>query len=222
MALKSPTMDCMKREISTKSHLNNLKRDGYIPAIVYEKGQESIPITVGDREINRTFSSHGARGIFTLNIAGEAEPFMTVIRELQRHPITGKILHIDFMAINVSETFTSSVSIHFIGEEKATKDEGVIQFGLTVLEVECLPKDLPDNIACDISELEIGDHITVADIEPPQGVVFLDEPDMVIVSVLAPDEEIEEETDEELEDLEGVEDVEGEEETEDAEETDSE
>lgn len=186
MALAAPTLSCQKRELATKSHLNNLKRNENIPGIVYGREQNPMPITLGAREVYKVFSSHGARGIFSLDVAGESKPFMSVVRDLQKHPLTGKIIHIDFMTINMMEKFTSSVPVHIVGEEEAAKEGGIVQSGLKEIEVECLPQDLPESITCDISNLEIGSNITVSDIIAPAGVLFLSEPDAVVVTILAP------------------------------------
>lgn len=195
MAIKAPTLACQQRELTSKSHLNQLKRNDYIPAIVYGKGQNPTPISLVGREVTKTFNTHGARGILSLDITGESKPLMAVVRDMQRHPISGKIVHIDFMTVNMAEKFTSSVSIHIIGEEEAAKDGGIVQIGLKELEVECLPQDLPENITYDISNLGIGNNVTVSDLQAPAGVVFLSDPDTVIVTVLAPNKATSEDDD---------------------------
>lgn len=203
MAVESPTLACQKRELASKSHLNTLKKDEYIPGIVYGREQSPIPVTLGARATQKVFNTYGIRGIFSLNIDGEAKPFMAVIREMQRHPISGNIIHIDFMTISMTEKFTSAVSVHVVGEEAASKEGGIVQYGLKEIEVECLPKDLPENITIDISELEIGSNVAVSDLEEIAGVTFLSDPDAVIITVLAPSKatDDEEETDAEAADV---------------------
>ncbi|CFX93571.1 Ribosomal protein L25, long-form [Syntrophomonas zehnderi OL-4] len=186
MAFSAPTLICQKRELSTKSYLNKSKKDDYIPAIIYGKDQEPIPVMLAAKPTLKEFKTHGVHSIFNLNISGEPKKLISVVREYQNHPVTGKIIHIDFMTVSMTEKFTSSVPVHIIGEEAATKEGGIIQAGLTEIEVECLPQDLPDNITYDISDLKIGNNVTVGDITPPQGVTFLSDPDAVIVTILAP------------------------------------
>lgn len=186
MAVEAPTLACQKRELASKSYLNTLKKNENIPGIVYGKEQNPIPITIGARDAQKVFNSYGIRGIFSLNLDGEAKPFMSVVREIQKHPITGKITHIDFMTISMTEKFTSVVPVHVIGEEAAAKEGGIVQFGLKEIEVECLPKDLPENITIDISDLAIGSNVAVSDLEQINGVTFLSDLEAVIVTVLAP------------------------------------
>lgn len=185
MAFSAPILACQKRELSTKSYLNQLKKDEYIPAIVYGKDQEPIPVKLGSRQAMKAFNTHGVRSLFTLDISDESQ-LISVVRDFQKHPITGNIIHIDFMTVSMTEKFTSVVSVHITGEEDVTKEGGIVQLGLMEIEVECLPQDLPDNITYDISNLEIGSNVTVGDITPPTGVAFLSDPDAVIVTVLAP------------------------------------
>ncbi|NLB88410.1 MAG: 50S ribosomal protein L25 [Syntrophomonadaceae bacterium] len=209
MAVTSPLLACQKRELNTKSHLKQLKRENKIPAIIYGKGQANITITLDGRQVIKTFNTHGARGIFSLEISGESKPVMAVIRDMQRDPLSGQIIHMDFMAVNMSEKFTSLVPVVILGEEEASKSGGIVQYGLKEIEVECLPQDLPENITYDISNLEIGSNITVADLEAPAGVEFLSSPDAVVVTILAPSKSTSE--DEELEEgEEGTEETQGE------------
>lgn len=203
MAITAPSLACQQRELTTKSHLNQLKKNNMIPAIIYGKGQTTIPVTLEGRQVTKTFHTHGSRGIFSLDITGESKPVMAVVRDMQRDPLSGQIIHMDFMAVNMAEKFTSSVPVNITGEEEAAKGGGIVQYGLKVIEVECLPQDLPENITYDISNLEIGTNITVADLEAPAGVTFLSEPDAIIVTVLAPSKATSE--DEELEAGEGEE-----------------
>lgn len=197
MAKTAPLLACQKRELNTKSYLNQLKKNNMIPAVLYGKGQANMLITLEGRQVAKTFHSHGARGIFSLEISGEAKPVMAVIREIQRDPLSRQITHLDFMMINMSEKFTSLVPVVIHGEEEASKNGGIVQFGLKEIEVECLPQDLPENMTYDISNLEIGSTVTVADLQPPAGVEILSNPEAVIVTILAPskatseDEEVE-------------------------------
>ncbi len=205
MAFSAPTLACQKREIRTKSYLKQLKKDDYVPAIIYGREQEPIPVMLGFKDVMKSFHTHGVRSIFNLDIAGEESPqLVSIVRDYQVEAISGRIIHIDFMTISMTETFTSVVPIHIFGEEAATKEGGIVQIGLTEVEVECLPKDLPEHITYDIADFDIGSTLSVGDLEPPQGVTFLTEPDTVIVTVVAPMEEVaEEEIDEELELIDG-------------------
>lgn len=186
MAFSAPTLVCQKRELSTKSHLKKLKKDEYIPGVIYGKDQEPISVMLAAKPTLKVFNTHGVHSIFNLDISGEPQQLISIVREYQNHPVTGKVIHIDFMTVSMTEKFTSFVPVHITGEEAATKEGGIIQAGLTEIEVECLPQDLPDSISYDISDFNIGQNVTVGDITPPPGVTFLSDPEAVIVTVLAP------------------------------------
>lgn len=175
-----------RRETGTKGKLNQLKRQGYVPGIVYGKTREALPVAVNSRHINKIFSTYGSRGLFNLEIEGEEKPVTVLLREMQTHPVTREIVHLDFFAIDMNEEITSEVPIVIEGEEEILKKGGILQLGVKEVEVECLPKDLPEEIVCDISSLEIGDHITVGDLKAPQGVRIISDPDSIVVTILAP------------------------------------
>lgn len=175
-----------KRELGTKGKLNQLKKGEYVPGVVYGKDQEAVPIAINLRYINKIFGTHGARGLFSLEIEGEAKPVTVLLREAQRHPVSRKLVHLDFLAVDMNEEITSEVPIFIEGEEGVAKKGGILQLGVKEVEVECLPKNLPEQIICDISSLEIGEHIAVGDLKAPPGVKIISDPESIVVTVLAP------------------------------------
>ncbi|MGR6837193.1 50S ribosomal protein L25 [Syntrophomonas erecta] len=185
MAL-AQTLNGVKRELKTKGYLNQLKRQEMVPGIVYGNGQDPKPVAIQGRQIQKVFTQYGSRGLFFLNLEEETSPITVLVRELQRHPITGKLVHVDFLAVNMSEKITSTVGIQIIGEEEVVKKEGILQLGAKEVEVSCLPGDLPEYFTCDVSALEIGDKISVGDINVPAEVEVISDPETLIVTVLAP------------------------------------
>lgn len=175
-----------KRELGTKGKLNQLKKGEYVPGVVYGKDREAVPIAINLRYINKIFSTHGARGLFALEIEGEAKPVTVLLREAQRHPVTRKLVHLDFLAVDMNEEITSQVPVVIKGEDVILKKGGILQLGIKEVEVECLPAKLPEQIVCDISSLEIGDHIAVGDLKAPEGVKIISDPESIVVTVLAP------------------------------------
>ncbi|QGU00540.1 LSU ribosomal protein L25p [Candidatus Syntrophocurvum alkaliphilum] len=195
MAL-AQTLNCKKRELKTKGHRNELKRNEWVPAVLYGKGQPSVPITLGQRELIRVFNQYGSRGLFSLNIEDEKEPVIALIREIQKKPVSGDVVHIDFLTVDMTEKLTSTVSVYILGDEEVIKKGAVLQSGAKEVEVSCLPADLPDYISCDVSNLNIGDKVTVADLEVPEGVELLTDPESQVAAILAPAKAEEEETEE--------------------------
>jgi large subunit ribosomal protein L25 len=178
-----------------------MRRDDQIPGIIYGAGEENEPVFLSERQIIRTFNNYGSRGLFSLEIDGD-NPRMALIRDLQKNPLNEQIMHIDFLVVKMDEKINSSVFIHIIGEEEVNKKGGILQIGAKELEVFCLPQNLPDYITCDVSNLQIGDKITIGDLEIDENIEIIGEPDLLIASILVPaksSEELEEEAAEEKE-----------------------
>ncbi len=176
---------CQKREQKTRGYLNELKRNGIVPGMVYGKGAENQAISISLKELTRTFQVHGSRGLFSL-VIDEGSGFMVVVREIQRHPITGQITHIDFWKVKLDEKINSTVGISLVGEEDIMKKGGILQAGAKEIEVFCLPQDIPETLVYDIAALEIGDKVTVADLQVPAGVEILTDLETLLATVLAP------------------------------------
>jgi large subunit ribosomal protein L25 len=178
-----------------------LRRKGMLPAIIYGKGISPIPISLDYRVVSRVLSKTTTSHLVVVDL-GDSQ-HTTLVRERQRHPVTGNLLHIDFLEVSLTETLRTSVMIELKGESPAVKNyNGVVVTGIETLEVECLPNDLPERIIVDISILnEIGDSIFIRDIPVPPNVEFLTDPDEMLVLITHPVAEEEEEV-EEIEELE--------------------
>lgn len=163
---------------------------GQIPAVLYGAGLETAAIAL-DRHDFELMMSHQSAGSTLVSIAveGQEKPINAIIKEVQKSPVKGTILHVDFQVIRMDQKLHASVSIHFVGDAVGVKAGGVFMQSLREISVEALPKDLPDFIEVDISGLDIGDSMTVADIAVPAGVAVLDDPDTGLCSVAAPSAE---------------------------------
>lgn len=198
--VKGINLECQKREISNRRAVKEMRNQGMVPGIIYGKGIPSQPVALNGRELTRVFTTQGQRGLFSLNFRGE-KPVLSLVREVQRNPITGELLHIDFLQVKMTEKITASVPVIVSGEEEASKTGGIVQASLKEVEVECLPGDLPDEFMVDISHLEIGEKLVVADLPGLEGVEVLTPGDTAVVVLLQPskEEEVVEETPEEEE-----------------------
>lgn len=187
--------------------VKTLRRDGKLPAVLFGHGVDSTPIVLDLKESTKILSSVGSSTLVIIDLEGKE--YTALVRERQRDIIYRTLTHIDFQALSMTETVRTRVPVH-IGEQEvpAVIEFGaIINTGLDMLEIECLPKDLPERIVIDVSRLfEIGDSILVKDLTLPAGIEVLDDPDTLIVVASAPisDEELEEVI-EEVEDLEGFE-----------------
>lgn len=193
------------REIHGKK-VKRLRREGLVPGVVYGPViDETISVSVNEREFRKFFMAHGHSTIFTLKWDGGSQPVL--IREVQREPVRQDMLHVDFFAPNMNVTLRQSVPVAL--QHAADIDGGgVLQHVLNEIEVEALPANLPSEIAVDISGLtSVGDSLHVRDIVAPENVQIVSDPDATVASVILQVVEVEEP-------VEGEEAAEGEEATE--------
>ncbi|NLO20988.1 MAG: 50S ribosomal protein L25 [Syntrophomonadaceae bacterium] len=188
---------CKTREKKTKGYLREMMKEELIPGIVYGQEKEPTMIFLNRRELYKKMGSHGTRGIFHLEIDGKNPPLMALVREVQKKPVTGHIIHIDFLTVSRSEKVSSKVGISIVGEEELIKKGQVLQAGIKEVEVFCLPQDIPELFSVDVSEMEIGDRMVVGDLVLPPEVELNEDAETLICSVLHPAKsEVESETEE--------------------------
>ena len=180
----APTLNCKQRELSTRGYIKQMKRDGWVPAVIYDKEKENRTILLEAKEIKKVFTHTGTRGIFMLQIEGEKTPVMALIRELQKSPIGDDYIHIDFLPLKSNEKVHNTVSIHLIGEEELIAQGKVMQIVAKEMEISCLPADIPESFSFDISSLNNGDKVVMGDIPLPASVELLQDPSTVICIVM--------------------------------------
>tara|TARA_Y100000588_G_scaffold393231_1_gene508169 strand:- start:24396 stop:25055 length:660 start_codon:yes stop_codon:yes gene_type:complete len=173
----------------------SIRNSGLIPVNYYYKGEENINLTVIQNEFLKSMRS-GHR-IFKVDLKGSTQYVM--VKEIQYHPVTDDVIHIDLMRVRRDEKMTISVSLELIGSSVGVKEGGVMMQNLTSIEISCLPADVPENITVDISDLELNANLNVEDLEIPEELEVLTSGDISVVSCQPPKEEVEEEPEEELE-----------------------
>jgi large subunit ribosomal protein L25 len=174
-----------------KGPARRMREAGEIPAVLYGTGIEARPIKVKREDLNEVLHGHaGSRALIDLVVVdGKAkENHLVMIKEIQRHPFKERLLHVDFMKVAREEKVKTKAAVAVLGEEESVglKAGGTLQHNLFEVDVECLPADMPDRMFADISGLEIGEHLTVADLIPQPGVTVLTDPEDMIIAVLAP------------------------------------
>jgi large subunit ribosomal protein L25 len=171
-----------------RSAVRKLKARGIIPAVIYGAKDKPQPLQLAARDINAMMShAAGENVLVELEIAGEKSSRTALVQEVQHTPVGGDIRHVDFHAISMDDTIQAEVPLEPIGTAKGVKNiGGLLEQSLRVLTLECLPRDLPDRITVDISQLNIGDSIHVRDIQLPSGVTAKVPVDLTVFSVLAP------------------------------------
>ena len=178
------TLTAEKREARPRSTVTRLRRQGRIPGVLYGKNRDNRLLHVDQGELVRLLQQEGSSAVLQLQLEGETQA--VIIQELQRDPVKGQILHVDFKAIRMDEPVEKEVPLKLEGEAPGEKAGGVLQQQLRYVEIRCLPSQLPGEISVDVSNLEIGDVLTLAEVPLPEGVELLSDPDQVVVSVLEP------------------------------------
>ncbi|SJM69593.1 50S ribosomal protein L25/general stress protein Ctc [Psychrobacter piechaudii] len=188
-----------------KGASRRLRKQNLVPAIIYGGNEEPTTIAIKNNELwklleNEAFFSN----ILTIKLDGEEQ--LAVIKDLQRHPSKGFPMHADFQRIVKGQKINMNIPVHFTGREEApgTKAGGILSTLVTDIEIVCLPQDLPEYLEVDVSALEIGESLHLTDIKLPEGVIIfeldVDEPvDRTVVNMQAPTvEEVDEDTEEEV------------------------
>ncbi len=183
--MEEVVLKATKRDVKGKQ-VKALRREGKLPAVIYGYDLDPTAIVMDQREASRILSHLASSALVNVDLDGTSH--LALVRERQRNFITGVLTHIDFQAVSRTEKIRVAVAIDVTGESPAMKDyNGVMVLGLEELDVECLPQDLPERIVVNIGSLKrIGDGLYVRDITPPENVVFLENPDEMVVLITAP------------------------------------
>ncbi len=219
--MQTVSLSAERREGIGKSVTRKLRVAGTIPANLYGVGGDPVTMQVSNADLIQIFRFHGSNVLIELNFEGE-EPILSLIREHQVHPVSGKSVHLDFQRVKLGKPLNVDVPINVIGIAPGVKDfGGVLEQVIREVEVSCLPRQIPDFIEVDVSELNINDAIHIGDLKV-ENVEFLVDDSQTVVMVTPPRlsteaEETEEgEEGEVAEGEEGAEATEGDEESQDS------
>lgn len=191
-----------KRSETGKGAARRLRRDGFVPAIVYGHGEDSAPLKVRAEELETLLHRISVDNtLIDLEVDGDKRPVL--IREVQRHPFRPDLLHVDFFQIHADEKIRVEVPLRLVGHANGVEEGGILQQSKHEIAVECLPGDIPEYFELDVSGLEIGDSLHVGDLSAG-GVTLLEDLDTTVCGVVPPtvvtvEEEVEELELEELE-----------------------
>jgi large subunit ribosomal protein L25 len=188
--MEKVVLNAQPRQVTGKQ-VRALRRDGLLPAIIYGTHIDPIAISLNFHDTSLTLPKVSSSQLVVVEVEGKK--LTTLVRERQRHPVTGNLLHVDFQAVSLTEKLRVNVSLQFKGEAPAVKIyDGILTTSLEMVEVECLPGDLVNYLEIDLSTLEhIGDAIYVRDIPLPSKVQVLNDLDEVVVMITAPTLEVE-------------------------------
>jgi large subunit ribosomal protein L25 len=162
-----------------------LRRAGDVPAVLYSRHGDPVVLQVNNRELLRVLTRAGGSRLVKLNIAGAKDAPMALVREVQREPIKGTVLHVDFFGVSMTEAIKVEIPIRYEGVSPAvTRNEGVLIHNLDSIQIECLPGDLIDSVSIDLARLDkVGDVIHVSDLKVPETVRLMLEPEVTVARV---------------------------------------
>jgi large subunit ribosomal protein L25 len=184
------TLTAERRTVLGK-HVKQLRRQGWVPGVMYGHGFEAIPLQFENRRLRKLLSHVSGSQLVSIQVADQKEPEMALVRDVQRDSIRGDVLHVDFYRVEMTERLTAEIPLVIVGESPVLElHQGILIQGISAIEVECLPGDLVDEIAVDLSDLNaVGQGIYVRDLAIPSGIEVLTDVDEMIVRVVAMAEE---------------------------------
>ncbi len=183
------------RETGKHSVLTGLRDSGRIPGTYYGRKIEPVTLSLDAGELKEALTTGSGSNVMVdliLEAAADSTAVLpkgsqvAMIKDMQKNPITGEILHIDLVKVSMSEEIHATIPLIVIGEAPGVKVGGVMQHSIREISVKCLPAALPEQFEIDVAALEIGDSIHVRDMVTPEGVEILDDADEILVSIVPP------------------------------------
>lgn len=192
--MKDINIAAEKREISTKGAVNELRRNGSVPGVLYSKESDPVNITVTELSLKPIVYT---KEMHLVNLKVDGNDVKVILKDIQFDPLTDRIIHVDFQAITVGQVIQVQLPVSLIGQAIGVKNGGVLQQIMNKLDVECLPRHIPEQIEINIADLDVGDSVKVSDLEF-EDLTILNAEDTAIVAVTAPKGSDEEEATDEL------------------------
>lgn len=176
-----------KREVRPRSLRNKLRHEGKVPAIINGYQVESTPVAVSAAELEKILRDHGANTVITMDVDGKK--VNTLIKETQADTFTRNLTHVEFLSVNMSEETEVEAEILLVGESVGAKSGGVVAQNLYSVVVSATPDKLPERIEVDITDLAIGDALTVADLPKVDDYTIVTDGEEQIVAIMEPQAE---------------------------------
>jgi large subunit ribosomal protein L25 len=180
------------REERGKNAARRLRASGMLPAVLYGDGDgSSTALAVPDRVVDYTLQHMGDNALYDIDLGAGGSTARIV--DVQRDPVSGRLLHVDFSPVDMLERIEVTVPLHVVGEAPGTEEGGVLQQVAYEVQIETLPGDIPQELTLDISSLGMNENLTLADLRLPDGITLVSDPEEVAAIVTAPTEITEEE-----------------------------
>ncbi|EIL8445921.1 50S ribosomal protein L25 [Clostridium perfringens] len=170
-----------QREKKTRHSSRQCRRKGLVPGVIYGKGINNFLFEIGELELNHALSVTGEHGL--LNINSQEGSLNTLIKEVQRDPVTRKVLHIDLEKVEGNEEIETAVPINYVGEEYINKLDAVLQKNLDSIKVKCSPSNIPKGVNLNVGRAKPGDQFKIADVEFGNEITVVDDLNSIVASV---------------------------------------
>ncbi|MDQ0228521.1 50S ribosomal protein L25/general stress protein Ctc [Metabacillus niabensis] len=191
------TIQAINRHEFTRSAKRKIREAGQIPAIVYGKTTESKPVAIDSIQLLKTIREEGKNTIIDLNVDGSSQNVM--LSDMQTDPLKNEVIHVDFQIVDMKADIEVNVPIQLIGEAQGVKDGGVLQQSTHEITISAKPGDIPQTIDVDISNLAVNEALLLKDVVKNGSYTFIQDGDLVIASILPPQQEEEIDSGEEQE-----------------------
>ncbi|MDZ5128317.1 50S ribosomal protein L25 [Clostridium perfringens] len=170
-----------QREKKTRHSSRQCRRKGLVPGVIYGKGINNFLFEIGELELNHALSVTGEHGLLSIN--SQEGSLNTLIKEVQRDPVTRRVLHIDLEKVEGNEEIETAVPINYVGEEYINKLDAVLQKNIDSIKVKCSPSNIPKGVNLNVGRAKPGDQFKIADVEFGNEITVVDDLNSIVASV---------------------------------------
>src|SRR5947208_15337105 len=185
MAGERVKLQVRERERRGSADARRLRREGFIPGVLYGSGKKPYAIGVPERDLRRVLTGAGGlHAILDVVLEGQKTTHASILKEFQQDPIRGHISHVDLQEVRLDQPIQASVNVQLVGEPEGVKEGGVLSQVQREITVEALPMEIPEHIDLDVSGMAIGDTLRLVDLRLQEGVKFLDDPEETVLATV--------------------------------------
>jgi large subunit ribosomal protein L25 len=185
MAGERIKLQVKQRERRGSADARRLRREGLIPGVLYGRGKQPQTICVPERDLRRVLTGQGGlHAILDVVVEGKQTTYASILKDYQQDPLRGHISHIDLQEVRLDQPIQASVTVQLVGEPAGAKEGGVLSQVQREINIEALPMEIPEHIDLDVSGMAIGDTLRLADLDPMDGVTYLDDPEETVLATV--------------------------------------
>ena len=185
MAGERIKLQVKERERRGSADARRLRREGLIPGVLYGRGKQPQTICVPERDLRRVLTGQGGlHAILDVVVEGKQTTYASILKDYQQDPLRGHISHIDLQEVRLDQPIQASVTVQLVGEPAGAKEGGVLSQVQREINIEALPMEIPEHIDLDVSGMAIGDTLRLVDLDPMDGVTYLDSPEETVLATV--------------------------------------